>query len=81
MTTDLATVVPKRRAVDTSTRIEVANVFTLDAHFSLSLAAIVAGLAGATAIVYVAKRYSRQPTLSRTAEPDAIEAGGVSLVK
>ena len=57
MRSDLVAAVPKRRAVDTSTRIEVANVFTLDAHFSLSLPAIVAGLAGAAAIVYVTKRH------------------------
>jgi hypothetical protein len=80
MRSELAAAIPKRRAVDTSMRVEVANVFTLDAHFSLSLPAIVTGLAGAAAIVYLAKRHP-QPALPKAADPDAIETTGVSLVK
>jgi hypothetical protein len=81
MTPDLATVVPKRKAFDWSSRIEIANAFKLDSRLSLSLPAIVAGLAGAAAIVYIATRHRHPATLPTAAEPEAIETTGVSLVK
>lgn len=81
MTSDLAAVAPKRRALDWSSRIEIAHVFQLDSRLSLSLPAIVAGLAGAAAIVYVSTRHKHPATLPTAAEPEAIETTGVSLVR
>ena len=81
MTSDLAAIVPKRRAFDWSTRIHVANVFTIDTGLSMSLPAIVVGLAGAAAIVYVSTRHARPVALPPAATPEAIEPGGVTLVK
>lgn len=82
MTTDLPVMVPKRRAIDLGTTIEIRDAFKLDSHASLSLPAIVVGLAGAAAIVYVATRHPRPAAAVPPAdESKAIETTGVSLVK
>jgi len=53
----------------------------LESHTSVTLPAIIVGLAGAVAIVYVTTRIGHTPALPAASEPDAIETTGVSLVK
>jgi hypothetical protein len=81
MTTELAVPAYRRRAFDTDVHVELFHVLKLQSRVSLSLPAIIVGLAGAAAIVYVATRHGQPRTVPAASEPDAIEATGVSLVK
>jgi hypothetical protein len=81
MTTELSVPAPRRRAIDSNLRIELFHVLKLESHTSVTLPAIIVGLAGAVAIVYVTTRIGHTPALPAASEPDAIETTGVSLVK
>jgi len=82
MTPDLVVPAPKRRAIDSYLRVELFHVLKLEARTSVTLPAIVAGLAGAATIVYVATRYGSHNHRELPAEPvEAIGPGGVTLVK
>ena len=80
MTNEL-TISPHRlRAFDSQLRLDF-RLLKLESRISLSLPAIIVGLAGAAAIVYVAIRYDTAPAVPAATESDAIETTGVSLVK
>lgn len=81
MTTELLVPAHRLRAFDSQLRLEFFHAFKLESRISLSLPAIVAGLAGAAAIVYVATRHGHAPELPAASEPEAIETTGVTLVK
>ena len=71
----------RRRAFNTALRIHIANVFKVESHVSLSLPALVVALGGATAIVYVAVRYSGHPSHKALEAPESTDATPIAQLR
>ena len=61
MTSEPSVFTPKLRAFDSQLRLEFFHALKFESRISLSLPAIIAGLAGAAGIVYVATRHGHAP--------------------
>jgi len=72
-----------RRGLHSSFRIDLFHLITIENRLDVSVFTVIAALAGAAGIVYVATRFgSHTRRQLPAAEPiEAIEPGGVTLVK
>ncbi|MBV9254905.1 MAG: hypothetical protein JO054_11780 [Actinobacteria bacterium] len=73
----------RRGGLHTSMRLRLLHLIEFENDLDVSLLTVIAGLAGAAGIVYVATRFGshNHRQLPAAEEPTAIETTGVSLVK